>query len=87
MIEDCHQVDIGDLVILGQETLNNIYVEDAFLGVGLVTDVWAVISTNISGQLVDQQLHPGRTTIKVLFGDQESEWYNWQLEVVSHSLV
>jgi hypothetical protein len=83
MTGDPHRVDIGDLVILDQETINDIYDGDAYLGVGLVTDIWAVPSIGSAGQ----ELHPGRTTIKVLFGDQESEWYNWQLEVVSHGLV
>ena len=76
-------MDTGDLVILDQETLDDIYDGDAYLGVGLVTDVWTVPSTGSRGQ----KLHPGRTTVKVLFGDQESEWYNWQLEVMSHGLV
>lgn len=75
-------MNIGDLVILDQETLDDIYDGDAYLGVGLVTDIWTVPSTGSVGQK-----YPGRTTIKVLFGDHESEWYSWQLEVVSRGLV
>ena len=83
MTDDPHRVNIGDLVVLNQETINDIYDGDAFLGVGLVTDVWPVPSTDSTNQV----LYSGRTTTKVLFGDQKSEWYNWQLEVVSRGLV
>ena len=70
----------GDLVQLDWENLQDVVEDDEYdllqqYPTGLVLDVWTW------GE--DNPFVEARTTAKVLFGHEEFEWYDWQLEVVS----
>ncbi len=70
----------GDLVQLDWKNLQDIVEDDEYdllqrYPTGLVLDVWTWGENN--------PFQESRTTAKVLFGHEQFEWYDWQLEVVS----